>query len=200
MSPKTSRTLPFGLSLLLLVGCAGESSPHPTLPGDATEDTRLGIGDVFDVRVYGEEDLSGSYRVAQDGSIDFPLVGRLGVEGMVPTDLADRLTRELREGDLLRNPQVSIFVREYNSKQVSVLGAVAHPGAVPMTPGLTVVHAIGLAGGFNSLANRNGVVVTRNIDDELTRYVVRAQEISRGREDDFPLRAGDLIFVPERAF
>ncbi|MEM9861392.1 MAG: polysaccharide biosynthesis/export family protein [Myxococcota bacterium] len=164
------------------------------------DDTTLGAGDVFAVRVYGQEDLSNSYRVAQDGSIDFPLVGRVEVGGREPTEIADLIAERLQSGQILVNPQVSVLVQEYNSKRISVMGAVSESGTFPMSAGLTVVQAISAAGGFTNLANRNGTVLTRRVDGELRRYNVRVDRISRGQEQDVPLRAGDIIYVPERAF
>src|SRR5690606_22808146 len=103
----------------LTVGCAGgaASLPPATIPVD---DTTLGTGDVFEVRVYGEPELTGRYRVAQDGSIDFPLVGRLAVAEREPTEVADALREALREGEYLRDPQLSVMVVEYNSKKITV--------------------------------------------------------------------------------
>ena len=164
------------------------------------EDTTLGSGDVFDVRVYGEEELSGTYRVTEGGTIDFPFIGRAEVAGMTPTQIADLITARLREGGYLTLPQVSIFVREYNSKRVSVMGAVQEPGTFPMTSGLTTVQAISLAGGFTSLASSNSIVVTRRVGGRLQRYRVPVGDVTEGNADDFPLRAGDIIYVPERVF
>lgn len=168
--------------------------------GFGGDDTTLGAGDVFEVRVYGQEDLSASYRVAQDGSIDFPLVGRVEVGGQEPTEIADLIATRLRDGDILVAPQVSVLVQEYNSKRLSVMGAVAQSGTFPMTAGLTVVQAISAAGGFAPLANRNGTVLTRRVDGELHRYRVQVDRISRGQEQDIPVQAGDIIYVPERVF
>lgn len=180
--------------------CGGSRLPSSGAPEAAGNDTSLGAGDVFDVRVFGEEELTGSYRVAQDGSIDFPLVGRLAVEGLEPTQIADLVTGRLRDGQFMMNPQVSVLVREYNSKRISVLGSVTRPGTFSMTAGLTLVQAISLAGGFTSLASRNDIVVTRRVNGELRRYNVRADDVTEGRSDDFPLGAGDTIYVPERVF
>lgn len=170
------------------------------MPSGQSDDTTLGAGDVFDVRVFGEEQLSSSYRVAQDGSIDFPLVGRLTVAGLEPTEIADLIQRELRERDYLRNPQVSIYVKEYNSKRVSVMGAVARPGTFPVSSQMTVVQAISLAGGFTPLANRDGTVLTRRQNGELRRYPIAAGEVAEGNAEDLTVRAGDIIYVPERLF
>ena len=163
-------------------------------------DTTLGVGDVFDVRVFGEADLSGSYRVGQDGTIDFPLVGQIEVLGQEPTATAALIGAALREGGYLVNPQVSVFVQEYNSKRFSVLGAVGSPGSFEVRSGLTVVQAIGLAGGFTALANRDGTYVTRRVDGQPRRFAVPVDRITRGEEDDFPLQAEDIVYVPERVF
>ncbi|MBC7174276.1 MAG: polysaccharide export protein [Polyangiaceae bacterium] len=180
--------------------CAG-AGPTAELPAVVeADDTTLGPGDVFDVRVYGEEDLSGRYRVSQDGSIDFPLVGRVPIDGNEPTDVVDALTIRLRDGGILREPQVSVMVVEYNSKRITVMGAVANTGQYPLTPGLTLVQAIGLAGGFNALANPGATMVTRRQEGELRRFRIDADAASRGRSRDFVLKAGDIVFVPERAF
>ncbi len=191
------------LALALLVtphaGCGG-SAPTAELPEVQSEDTTLGPGDVFEVRVYGEEDLTGRHRVSQDGTIDFPLVGRVAIEGREPTEVVDALTAALRDGGFLRNPQVSIMVVEYNSKKITVMGAVAHTGQFPLTAGLTLVQAISLAGGFNALANPGATMVTRRVDGELRRFRIDADAVSRGRSRDFLLQAGDIVFVPERAF
>ena len=71
---------------------------------------------------------------------------------------------------------------------------------MPLSEGLTVVEAISRAGGFTPLAARNDTVLTRNIDGELRRFRVPVDRITRGQEADVAVSAGDIIFVPERAF
>jgi len=187
------------LASLALVAC-GAATTNPGAIPPAVEDTTLGVGDVFDVRVYGEEELSDEYRVAQDGTIDFPLVGRVEVIALEPPQVADRIAERLSAGEFLRNPQVSVMVSEYNSKRVSVIGAVERAGTFPMQPGLTIVNAISLAGGFSPLASRGEVVVTRRTDGEVNRYTISIDDITRGNAHDFALQPADIVFVPERIF
>lgn len=163
-------------------------------------DTSLGVDDVFEVRVFGEADLSGSYRVGQDGTIDFPLIGEVNVLGQEPRAVAALVAQRLREGGVLVSPQVSVFVQEYNSKRFSVLGAVGNPGNFEMRSGMTVVQAIGLAGGFSNLANRDGTYVTRQVNGQAQRFSVPVDRITSGQEEDFPLQAQDIVYVPERIF
>jgi polysaccharide export outer membrane protein len=170
------------------------------MPPPATDDTTLGPGDVFSVRVYGEEALTGSHQVAPDGTINFPLLGAVQVNGLEPTVVAQKIQTQLVERDFLRDPHVSVYVEEYASKRVSVVGAVADPGTFPLEPGMTVVQAISMAGGFSALADRDGTVVTRHVGEEIIRYRVPVDRVTKGQAADVEVAAGDIIFVPERMF
>ena len=186
------------LATLVSSGCS--KVDRTEVPPPATNDTTLGPGDVFDVRVYGEETLSGSHRVAQDGTISFPLLGRVEVAGMEPTEIADKLQKELRERKFLKDPHISIYVEQYTSKRVSVVGAVANPGSFPLETGMTVVQAISMAGGFSALADRNATMVTRKVGDKTLRYRVPVDRVTKGEAQDIEVADDDIIFVPERIF
>ncbi len=185
---------------LCALGCSKRGVQATEVPPPATDDTTLGPGDVFAVRVYGEEEMSGSHQVAPDGTINFPLLGAVKVIGMEPPQVAETLQTLLLERDLLRDPHVSVYVEQYVSKRVSVMGAVANPGTFPLETGMTVVEAISKAGGFSSLADRDGTVVTRKIGDETVRYRVPVAKVAKGQAKDIEVAAGDIIFVPERIF
>ena len=177
-------------------GPSVKSVPESTAVPDAT----LGPGDVFDIRVYGEEQLSNTFRTASDGSIDYPLLGTLIVEGLTPTEVSHLVENGLREREFIKNPQVSVFVKEYKSKKVSVLGQVKKPGTFGFEEGMSVVEAISIAGGFTSMARENDTTVTRIVDGGERRYHVPVGTISQGRHANFFLQPGDIIFVPERIF
>ncbi len=153
------------LSLLVFnsSACSKRGVQVTEVPPPATDDTTIGPGDVFSVRVYGEDAMAGSHQVASDGTINFPLLGTVQVNGLEPTEVAEKIQNALRARDLMRTPQVSVYVEKYVSKRVSVVGAVANPGTFPLEPGMTVVQAISMAGGFSSLADRDGAVVTRRV-------------------------------------
>jgi len=200
---RPSRLLLIAIPLIVGLGataCSKRGLQATEVPPPATDDTTLGPGDSFSVRVFGEEALSGDHQVAPNGTINFPLLGTVDVEGLEPTEVATKLENELRDRDLLRNPNVSVYVRQYASKRISVVGAVANPGAFPLEPGMTVVQAISMAGGFSSLADRDGTVVTRRVGDETVRYRVPVERVTRGQAEDIEVAAGDIIFVPERLF
>ena len=185
-----------------LASCGANQPPTTPIPDDidALSDTTIGPDDVFDIRVYGEKDLSDTFRVSSDGTIDYPLLGTIIVNKMTPTEVADLIERGLVEKELLKNPQVTVFVQEYNSKKISVFGEVKKPGTFPYKDGMTVVEAVAIAGGFTSMAKKNDTTVIRVMGGEKKRFRVPVEAIGQGRAGNFILRSRDIVFVPERVF
>jgi protein involved in polysaccharide export with SLBB domain len=159
----------------------------------------LGSGDLLEVRVYQETDLSGAFRVSPEGLIDYPLCGKVSVLNMSSSTAADALTACLKNG-FLKNPQVTVLVREYTSKKVFVLGEITKPGTFPYEENMSIIQAVTLAGGFTKLASKNGTSVTRLVEGQETRVRVPVADIEQGRQKNFPLQPGDIIFVPESFF
>jgi protein involved in polysaccharide export with SLBB domain len=190
------------LSAFILVGVLGCTRDLTTkLPTSAVvDDTTLGPGDLFEIRVYEEKELSGEYQVSPEGTIAFPFLGVLTVAGKDTQTISRDIAGALRSGGYLRSPYVSVLLKESNSKRVSVLGAVAKPGTLSLIPGMTVVQAISQAGGFTPLASKDETVVSRRVGGKLERYRIPLSDIARGSSDDFALRSGDIVFIPERVF
>src|SRR4051794_3454854 len=141
----------------MVVGCA-EAPRRPLSLPRPTVDATLGPGDLFDVRVFEEPDLTGTYRVDPDGYIDYPLVGRTQVAGLLPGEISELLRTKLVT--YVHKPAVSVLVREVNSKRVIVYGQVQRPGTFPYTDAMTISRAISLAGGFTAMAARERVLVS----------------------------------------
>jgi protein involved in polysaccharide export with SLBB domain len=199
MNQKTHWSL-VGVLCSAFASCVPTQSKLPTSEISAI-DSSLGPGDLFEVRVFGEKDLSGEYQVAADGTIDFPLLGSVEVAGKESNVIAAELAAALAKRDIIRNPNVTVRVREATSKRISVLGAVAKPGTLSIVSGMTIVQAVSQAGGFTPLASKNETVVTRRVKGgKLERYRITMTEITRGNAEDFPVSPGDIIFVPERVF
>jgi polysaccharide export outer membrane protein len=190
------------LASLVALHAACASAPRsPTAPAVPDEsDATLGPGDVFEVEVFGEKELSGKHRVGEDGKIGFPLVGEVEVAGKTPSQVAETLERALRDQKILREPYVNVFITEHVSKRIMVMGAVSKPGAQGIIPGMTIMQAISMAGGLTPIAAGDSTIVTRRVDGELKRFTVPMESIIEGRADDFPLQSGDIVFVPERVF
>jgi polysaccharide export outer membrane protein len=162
-------------------------------------DTSLGVGDTFEVRVFGENDLSGLYKVGTEGNINYPLVGVLHVEGLDAQAVAKLIADKLREG-ILRDPQVTVLVKDQTSKKIYIIGQVGHPGTFNYTPSMNVVEAITVAGGFTGLAAKNDTTITRNEQGKKTIVRVPVADIGEGKAQNVYLRPGDIISVPERIF
>jgi polysaccharide export outer membrane protein len=167
-------------------------------PPPPVVDATLGAGDVFDVRVFEEADLSGTYRVDADGWIDYPLVGRIQVVGKLPGDLAELLRSRLAA--FVHKPQVSVLVREMNSKRVIVYGQVQRPGTYPYTNPMTISQAISLAGGFTAMAARERVRISSFERNEQHIVEVDLHAIADGRAPNRYVAPGDEVYVPERLF
>jgi polysaccharide export outer membrane protein len=157
---------------------------------------RLGPGDLFEVRVLQESDLSGLFRVGPEGRVDFPFCGPVEAGGRTAPEVADLLRRCLSDG-WVRDPQVVVTARESQSKKVVVYGHVQKPGAFLFEDDMTVVQAVAAAGGFTSFAAQNRTMVLRTTPAGDQRFEVPVQEIGLGRAPAFYLRPGDVVFVPE---
>jgi protein involved in polysaccharide export with SLBB domain len=198
------RAVASALFLLALVACSPNQLQTPETRDPAVIDlgkhlymaATLGAGDIFEVRVYQDKELSGKYRVGPDGSIDFPLIGKVFVEAKTPSEVTEVLKAKLSEG-YLKNPSVTVFVVEYSSKKVYVLGQVKRPGTYAFEEGMNVVQAITVANGFADHADENGTIITRIENGREKRYLVPVDQISKGLSSNFSLKPGDIVFVPE---
>lgn len=158
----------------------------------------LGPNDVIQVTVYRDESLSGVFRLDADGTVVYPLLGEMRLAGETATEVSRRIREGLADGYLV-DPQVSVFVQEFNSRKISVIGEVRKPGRYAFHEGMTLVAAIAEAGGMSEGAAQHKVVVTRSKDGKETTFEVPFKAITRGRVPDFPLLPADIVFVAESA-
>jgi protein involved in polysaccharide export with SLBB domain len=189
-----------GCLLLLagLAGCPRHSREAFEVP-PTVADSSLGVGDTFEVRVFGEPDLTGNYRVGPEGNITFPLAGLIKVEGLGAQGAAKKIAEHLADG-ILRNPQVTVMVKEQTSKKVVVMGQVAKPGTYVYTPSMSILEAITAAGGFTQISAKNDTAITRVDKGIKTTTKIPAGDISEGKARNVYVRPGDIISVPERIF
>jgi polysaccharide export outer membrane protein len=115
---------------------------------------------------------------------------------MTSSDAADQIQKRLG-AKYLKNPQVNIFIKEYNSKKVSVFGQVQKPGTFKYEDRMTVIQAVSMAGGFTNLAAKDDTNVTRLVDGMERKYPVPVESIAQGQAKNFLLEPGDIIYVPE---
>ena len=198
------------LAWMLVLACASGSAraqappPGAPLPGapaaqapSAPPDYKVGPGDVLEVTVLGNEDLSRTPTVQTSGTIALPLLGEVAVAGLTVTQVKERVT-ELLGRDYLVNPQVDVRVSEFHSQFVTVLGEVSSPGRKPLRGTTRIIDVLVEVGGLTARASGE-ILVTRvsgfengerNLRIRLGAHNLAAEEQARL---ELPLVHGDII-------
>lgn len=157
--------------------------------------------DLIRIQVFQEPDLERQVRISQEYTIHLPLIGTIDLSGKSVRQVEETV-RALYDRDYLKNPQITITVLEYSQRTVQVLGAVNQPGSIAFTPEqqMGLLEAVARAGGFNRLAERRRVRLTRNFPDgRAENFTINADDLIQGSSrDKWLLQKGDVIFVPER--
>jgi polysaccharide export outer membrane protein len=191
-----------GLFASTVVSCARtRPRAETTVMGPRNQNLaeRLDVEDLIEIRVYGEPELTGNYRVGNGGTIDFPLAGSVVAEGLTIAQLQTELVKRLG-GAYLKDPQITIMYKEKNNAKVSVLGQVQRPGPVPYFANMTIVDAIAAAGGFTGIAAKNSVTLRREANGHVELKSYPVADISEGRSTNVSLFPGDVVVVDERLF
>lgn len=162
----------------------------------ATGGYQLKEGDTLDISVWGEDTLTKAAIVLPDGSITFPLAGRVGVAGDTVVQVEKKITDKLKK--YLPDPQVTVVVSSVAGNQIFILGKVIAPGPVLMTGPMTVMQALSLNGGFDKFADLDGIKVLRNTPNGQQAISVDYSSLIKGRnlKSNIVLQAGDTIVVP----
>jgi polysaccharide export outer membrane protein len=186
--PRRARVLPALFIAGLLAGCA----PGGNLPvlADYTPGAyKLGSGDQIRIITFGNEQLTGQFRVDDQGKVAMPLLGNVQASGLTPSEFADRLDADLKEQKFLKEPSVSVEVLAY--RPIFVLGEVAKPGQYAYQPGMTVLTAVAVAGGYTYRAFQDYAsdIRTSNGHAEEGRVTPRSF-----------LAPGDVVKIYERHF
>ncbi len=189
-----------GILFSSLAGCGPSSQGRPPRLKAATENTTLGPGDVFRMEIVGEKDLPTEFQVANDGSVTFPYIQSMLVEGLEPQEVSAKVREALIAKKILTDPSVIVGVIEYRSKTITLLGQVQKPGSFPLSPGMTLLQAISMAGGFTSIAQKSRVNLARLNEGKAETVVVDVERIYDGKSEDIFLQSGDRIYVHERVF
>ena len=186
---------------LVLVAALSCSAPPqgPTNLPIAEVSRAVGPDDMFDINVMGEKDLPHEFQVQPDGSIDFPYIGRVQVSGLEPQEVVDLLRKKLEDAKILKDPQITLIVKQYNSLKVNVIGQVAHQDNVPWTPGMTLLLAVTHSGGFTPMADSGHVILIRHVSkDKAVKAIVSVDAIMHNSLPDVPLQPGDTVIVEQR--
>lgn len=177
------------LCLCLFAAACAPGRDLPDLPPPASSAYRLGPGDAVRLITFGEDTLTGEFRVSDSGTIALPLLGSVSAAGLSPDALAAKVADGLQRGNFLRSPSVSAEIVKY--RPIFVLGEVSKPGQYPYQPGMTVVTAVAVAGGFTYRAVNDYASVVRTLDGTAVEGKATRQSF---------VQPGDVITVFERRF
>lgn len=170
-----------------------------TAQGAGTTGYRIGPKDLVEIKVFEVPELNLERRVSDEGSINLPLIGDVPAMGLTNSELADRL-KALLESRYVQRASVSVFIKEFRSRPITVMGAVRNPGNLAFSGRWTLLEAISAAGGLAD--NRGDVIfVLRRAENGLSDQIaIRVDDLILNADPDanIPIFSNDIINVPAR--
>jgi len=187
------------LPLAALGQAAGGAAPTPstTAINEGVQEYLIVPGDVLRITVYQNADLTQEARVAEDGTISFPLIGGVAVAGLSVGAVEKRIAQMLRDGKFIVAPHVTVALLQERGNQVTVLGMVGKPGRYPIDSTDDKLTDILAAAGGIAATGADVVVLTGVRNGQPVRIEINLQELAASGDParDVHLKAGDLLFV-----
>lgn len=189
------------LGAVALAAQSGQPSPAakeaPASPAAGTSPSYvIQPGDVLDIQVWKEPEVSKTIPVRPDGKISLPLVNDIQASGLTAGVLTNDLTQRLKK--FISDPQVTVMVTQINSQRFYVMGEVTRGGTYPLVPGMTVLQGLSGAGGFTPFANPKKIYILRDEGGKQVKYPFNYKDVVKGKNQDenIALLPGDTIVVP----
>jgi polysaccharide biosynthesis/export protein len=179
---------------------AAPSASAATAPGssaaDLPRDYVIGSDDVLEVKFWKDPNLSREVIVRPDGKIALELLSELKAAGLTPQELQGAILKEAEKK--MVEPNVTVIVKQINSRRVFITGMVEKPGVYPITSTMTVLQLISIAGGLKEFAKKKDIVVMRHDKGAPLAYPFNYDDILKGRRlaQNILLRPGDTVVVP----
>lgn len=163
----------------------------------ASQDYLVGPGDVLSITVYDNDDLKTKVRVANDGTIVMPLLGTVNVNKLTVSAITEKISGLLADGYIV-NPQINIFVEEFRSKKVVVLGKVNKPGLIELSGPTTFLELISKAGGFDT-DHGDTATIKRGGKDKEGVIVINLSSLVEGGDltQNLMINDEDTVYVSE---
>lgn len=184
------------------IGAAAAAQAPATAISSAAGDYVLSASDTLEMTIFREADLSTRSRIGSDGTVQLPLIGDVKVAGMT-VRAARELIRKRYDADYLVDPQVYLNVVDYAQRGFTILGQVTKPGTYEFPGGksLSLLQAVGMAGGFTRTADRGKVIVKRSVEGGPGETIkLNAKKLAGDGKDSFAVLPGDVITVGESWF
>jgi polysaccharide biosynthesis/export protein len=172
-----------------------QKAPSSDTPSVADSgDMHFGPGDLLEVSVYGVPELTTKARISSAGDVYLPLIDYVHLEGLTPQEAQGIIEKRLADGGYVKNPHVQIYINEYASQAVSVLGEVTRPGPVTIMGERRLYDVISAAGGLTDKAGRNVTIAHRSTPDKPA-TIHLAEGLAQTAESNVPVKPGDTIVI-----
>jgi capsular exopolysaccharide synthesis family protein len=169
--------------------------PTPGMVEELPQTIIIGVGDVLQVSVFDAPELTQNPRVASDGAVHLTLLGDVSAAGMSPDGFAAEIERRLRDRGLIRQPNVSVELKEFTTQGVTIEGEVAKPGIYPIFSAHSIVDALALAGGRTASAD-NQILIRRHGSTLSQRVSINQTDGTVEAESDIRIFPGDTVIIP----
>lgn len=159
---------------------------------------KIGPLDVLDVSVFKVPDLTKTVQVSEDGTINYPLIGDFPAAGRTAKELEHDLTQKLG-AKYLRDPQVTVLVKEFNSQRVTISGSVKTSGVYAIKGNTSLMQVIAMAGDIDSTTDSGDIILFRTVNGQRSAARFDIDAIKAGRAEDPQVQPGDIIVVDTSA-
>ena len=168
---------------------SGTTSTVTTPPGYV-----IGVDDVLSIVYWRDKEMTNDVVVRPDGMISLPLLNDVAAAGLTPTGLRDRLMEESKQ--YVKDPNVTVVVKQINSRRVFITGEVGKPGPYQVTSPITVIDLIAMAGGLTQYAHRKDIIVLVNQNGKRVTHKFNYNDIGKNPAQNIELKPGDTVVVP----
>jgi polysaccharide export outer membrane protein len=191
------------MSLIILFACLALAAAARAQVDEAfIKEYKIGAKDLLEITVVELPELNQTVRVSEDGSITLPLIGKVTIDGLTKEEVEKKLAALLLEQNYVRNARVTVFIKEYQSKRVALIGAVTKPGTYELVGRMTLLQLISQAAGLTENASSSMFVLREGQDGNQARIVIDLDDlINNGNQTlNIPLQAGDIVNIPVEHF
>jgi polysaccharide export outer membrane protein len=174
---------------------AAAVAPRPTDPV-VPPGYLIGTDDVLSIVFWKDKDMSADAQVRPDGRIALPLINEVQAAGLTPEQLREKITEESKK--FMEDANVTVVVRQINSRKAFITGEVHKPGPYPLTSATTVLQLISLAGGLREYADSKKIVIMRTVNGKQTSLKFNYKDVVAGKNltQNIELKPGDTVVVP----
>ncbi len=162
------------------------------VPGDYT----IGPDDILSVVFWRDKEMSADVVVRPDGRVTLPLVNDVVASGLTPEQLRERIREEAAK--YVEEPNVTVVVKQINSRKVFISGSIGRPGAYPLSGSITVLQMLSIAGGVTEFANDKKIMIMRTENGKPQALKFNLRDVQKGKnlQQNIELKPGDTIVVP----